>query len=142
MLLKPNMVIAGKECPHQAGVQDVATATLRCLRRNVPAAVPGIVFLSGGQEDRVGTAHLNAINRLPGPKPWRISFSYGRALQDHALETWHGKDENLAAGKPYTCGPGATVRPVSGDTRTRWRRRPPVPAVRHTAVRGATTEGP
>jgi fructose-bisphosphate aldolase, class I len=99
MLLKPNMVIAGKECPHQAGVQDVATATLRCLRRNVPAAVPGIVFLSGGQEDRVATAHLNAINRLPGPKPWRISFSYGRALQDHALETWHGEDENLEAGR-------------------------------------------
>ncbi|PWT87359.1 MAG: fructose-bisphosphate aldolase class I [Proteobacteria bacterium] len=99
MLLKPNMVIAGKECPHQASVQEVATATLRCLRRHVPAAVPGIVFLSGGQEDRVATAHLNAINRLPAPKPWKISFSYGRALQDTALEAWHGRDEGVKAGQ-------------------------------------------
>src|SRR4029453_2642091 len=99
MLLKPNMVIAGKECPHSTSVQEVATATLRCLRRHVPAAVPGIVFLSGGQEDRVATAHLDAINRLPGPKPWRISFSYGRALQDSALEAWHGREENLGAGR-------------------------------------------
>jgi fructose-bisphosphate aldolase class I len=76
-------------------VQEVATATLRCLLRNVPAAVPGIVFLSGGQSDRLATAHLNAINRLPGPKPWKLSFSYGRALQDAALEAWHGRDENL-----------------------------------------------
>lgn len=99
MLLKPNMVISGKECASQASVVEVAAATLRCLRRHVPAAVPGIVFLSGGQADRVATAHLNAINRLPGAKPWRISFSYGRALQDHALEAWHGRDENLAAGR-------------------------------------------
>lgn len=99
MLLKPNMVIAGKEWPRSASVQEVATATLRCLRRHVPAAVPGIVFLSGGQEDRAATAHLDAINRLPGPKPWRISFSYGRALQDHALEAWHGRGENLGAGR-------------------------------------------
>jgi fructose-bisphosphate aldolase, class I len=99
MLLKPNMVIAGKECTRQASVEDVATATLRCLRRHVPAAVPGIVFLSGGQSARLATAHLNAINRLPGPKPWKISFSYGRALQDPALEAWHGRDENLAAGQ-------------------------------------------
>ena len=99
MLLKPNMVISGKECANQASVVEVAAATLRCLRRHVPAAVPGIVFLSGGQADRVATAHLNAINRLPGAKPWRISFSYGRALQDHALEAWHGRDENLAAGR-------------------------------------------
>jgi fructose-bisphosphate aldolase class I len=99
MLLKPNMVISGKDCPVQASVQEVATATLRCLRRHVPAAVPGIVFLSGGQEDRVATAHLNAINRLPGPKPWKISFSYGRALQDWALEGWHGREENLKAGQ-------------------------------------------
>ena len=97
--LKPNMVIAGKECTRQASVEEVATATLRCLRRHVPAAVPGIVFLSGGQNARLATAHLNAINRLPGPKPWKISFSYGRALQDPALEAWHGRDENLAAGQ-------------------------------------------
>jgi fructose-bisphosphate aldolase class I len=99
MLLKPNMVLAGKGCPRQASVEEVATATLRCLRRHVPAAVPGIVFLSGGQSARLATAHLNAINRLPGPKPWKISFSYGRALQDPALEAWHGRDENLAAGQ-------------------------------------------
>jgi fructose-bisphosphate aldolase, class I len=99
MLLKPNMVIAGKECTRQASVEEVATATLRCLRRHVPAAVPGIVFLSGGQNARLATTHLNVINRLPGPKPWKVSFSYGRALQDPALEAWHGRDENLAAGQ-------------------------------------------
>jgi fructose-bisphosphate aldolase, class I len=99
MLLKPNMVVAGKDWPHPASVQEVATATLRCLRHHVPAAVPGIVFLSGGQDDRAATVHLDAINRLPGSKPWKISFSYGRALQDHALETWHGRQENLAAGR-------------------------------------------
>jgi len=97
MLLKPSMVIAGKVCPKQASVQEVATATLRCLRRHVPAAVPGIVFLSGGQPSVTATAHLDAINRLDGPKPWAISFSYGRALQDVALEAWHGKKENLKA---------------------------------------------
>jgi fructose-bisphosphate aldolase, class I len=99
MLLKPSMVIAGKDCGRQATVEEVATATLRCLRRHVPAAVPGIVFLSGGQKDRVATAHLNAINRLPGPKPWKISFSYGRALQDAAMADWHGRDENVKAGQ-------------------------------------------
>jgi fructose-bisphosphate aldolase, class I len=99
MLLKPSMVIAGKDCSRQASVQEVATATLRCLRRHVPAAVPGVVFLSGGQKDRLATAHLNAINRLPGPRPWKLSFSYGRALQDAALAAWHGRDENLTAGQ-------------------------------------------
>jgi fructose-bisphosphate aldolase class I len=99
MLLKPNMVVAGKGCDRQASAEDVATSTLRCLRRHVPAAVPGIVFLSGGQNPRLATTHLNAINRLPGAKPWKISFSYGRALQDPALEAWHGQDENLAAGR-------------------------------------------
>jgi fructose-bisphosphate aldolase class I len=99
MLLKPSMVIAGKDCSRQASVQEVATATLRCLRRHVPAAVPGIVFLSGGQKDKLATDHLNAINRLPGPKPWKLSFSYGRALQDAALEAWHGRDEDVKAGQ-------------------------------------------
>ena len=99
MLLKPSMVIAGKECSRPASVQEVATATLRCLRRHVPAAVPGIVFLSGGQKDKLATAHLNTINLLPGPKPWKLSFSYGRALQDAALEAWHGRDENVKAGQ-------------------------------------------
>jgi fructose-bisphosphate aldolase, class I len=99
MLLKPNMIVAGKACTRQAAVEEVATATLRCLCRHVPAAVPGIVFLSGGQSARLATAHLNAINRLPGPKPWKLSFSYGRALQDPALEAWRGRDENLTAGQ-------------------------------------------
>jgi fructose-bisphosphate aldolase class I len=99
MLLKPSMVIAGKDCSRQAPVGEVAAATLRCLRRHVPAAVPGIVFLSGGQKDKLATEHLNAINRLPGPKPWKLSFSYGRALQDAALEAWHGRDENVKAGQ-------------------------------------------
>jgi fructose-bisphosphate aldolase class I len=99
MLLKPNMVIAGKQCPQQASVEEVARATLRCLRRRVPAAVPGIVFLSGGQDYLTATAHLNAINRLDGPKPWKLGFSYGRALQDEALHAWHGKPENLQAGQ-------------------------------------------
>jgi fructose-bisphosphate aldolase, class I len=99
MLLKPNMVMPGKESSRRASVQEVAVATLRCFRRHVPVSVQGIVFLSGGQEERVATVHLNAINRLPGPKPWTITFSYGRALQDPALEAWHGLDENLKAGQ-------------------------------------------
>ena len=103
MLLKPNMVIAGKECTRQASVEEVAAATLGCLRRHVPAAVPGIVFLSGGQHARLATAHLNAINRLASPKPWKLSFSYGRALQDPALEAWHGRDEHFAAGQRAFC---------------------------------------
>ncbi len=95
MLLKPNMVVAGSECPQQAGVQDVAEATVRCLRNNVPAAVPGIVFLSGGQSDELATAHLDAMNRL-GPQPWQLSFSYGRALQAPALKAWKGDAANVA----------------------------------------------
>ena len=107
MLLKPNMVVAGKECDRQASVEEVATATLRCLRQHVPAAVPGIVFLSGGQNARLATAHLNAINRLPSPKPW---FSYGRALQDPALEAWHGQASRLStAGPDPTAGQGREV---------------------------------
>jgi fructose-bisphosphate aldolase class 1 len=98
-LLKPNMVVAATASPHPASLQQVATATLCCLRRHVPAAVPGIVFLSGGQDNRLATTHLNAINQLPGSKPWTISFSYGRALQDAALEAWRGRDENLEAGQ-------------------------------------------
>ena len=103
MLLKPNMVIAGKQCAQQASVDEVADATLSCLRRYVPAAVPGIVFLSGGQPARLATAHLNAINRIESTKPWKISFSYGRALQDPALEAWNGRDEYLAAGQRAFC---------------------------------------
>ena len=96
MLLKPNMVISGKLCPEQAEPEEVAAATIRCFERTVPAAVPGIVFLSGGQGDEQATANLDAINRR-GPHPWEVSFSYGRALQAPSLAAWKGKDENLAA---------------------------------------------
>ena len=89
----------GKECAQQASVEQVADATLNCLRRHVPAAVPGIVFLSGGQHARSATTHLNAINRLHSRKPWKISVSDGRALQDPALEAWHGRDDQLPAGQ-------------------------------------------
>jgi fructose-bisphosphate aldolase class I len=99
MLLKPNMVISGKKCAQQASVQEVAIATVRCLSRHVPAAVPGIVFLSGGQNHLVATQHLSAINQIDGPKPWKLSFSYGRALQDEALRVWQGKNENLKGGQ-------------------------------------------
>jgi fructose-bisphosphate aldolase class I len=99
MLLKPNMVISGMKCAEQASVKGVALATVRCLSRHVPAAVPGVVFLSGGQNHLVATAHLSAINQLEGPKPWKLSFSYGRALQDEALKAWQGKNENLKAGQ-------------------------------------------
>jgi len=97
MLLKPNMVVPGRDCPRQASAEEVASATLRCLLRHVPPAVPGVVFLSGGQRDVLATQHLDAINRAAGPTPWKLSFSYGRALQDAALATWHGKPENVAA---------------------------------------------
>ena len=92
MLLKPNMVISGTGCPGQAGVGEVAERTLRCLRRHVPVAVPGIVFLSGGQSDTTATEHLNAMNA--GTHPWKLSFSYGRALQDLALKRWNGAADN------------------------------------------------
>ncbi len=98
-LLKPNMVISGKDCPEQADVEEVARRTLRCLKRTVPAAVPGIVFLSGGQSDEAATLHLNAMNKLGRDVPWKLSFSYGRALQAAPLKAWGGKAENLAAGQ-------------------------------------------
>jgi fructose-bisphosphate aldolase class I len=94
-LLKPNMVVSGKKCKTQASVDQVAELTVRCLKNTVPPAVPGIVFLSGGQSDQLATAHLDAINRL-GPLPWEVSFSYGRALQAPALDAWAGKRDNVA----------------------------------------------
>jgi len=93
MLLKPSMVVAGKEQARQAQVDEVATQTVRILRRSVPAAVPGIFFLSGGQTPAEASAHLDAINRL-GPQPWALSFSYGRALQDPVLHAWKGQAAN------------------------------------------------
>ncbi len=90
MLLKPNMVISGKEAPEQAGVAEVAQATVECLLRTVPAAVPGIVFLSGGQTDLQATQHLNAMNSMFEGLPWELSFSYARALQGRPMEVWGG----------------------------------------------------
>jgi fructose-bisphosphate aldolase, class I len=97
MLLKPNMVISGTSCPAPAAPEAVAAATLRCLRRHAPAAVPGIVFLSGGQDPVAATLHLSLINQQPDTKPWRLTFSYGRALQDEALTAWKGRDANVAS---------------------------------------------
>ncbi|GIX34376.1 MAG: putative fructose-bisphosphate aldolase class 1 [Lysobacteraceae bacterium] len=86
-ILKASMVISGKDCPQQATVEEVAEMTLRCLKATVPALLPGIVFLSGGQSDEAATAHLDAMNRM-GPHPWPLSFSYGRAMQQAALKLW------------------------------------------------------
>ena len=96
MLLKPNMVLAGFRSKQRPSVEEVAERTVACLKAHVPAAVPGIAFLSGGQSDEEATAHLSAMNKL-GPLPWRLTFSYGRALQTAALLTWNGKAENVAA---------------------------------------------
>jgi fructose-bisphosphate aldolase class I len=93
ILLKPNMVIPGKRCATQASVVEVARMTMGCLRRHAPAAVPGIVFLSGGQDHLLATVHLSAINAVEGPKPWALTYSYGRALQDEALRIWRGRPE-------------------------------------------------
>ncbi len=96
MVLKPNMVLSGYDCPQQADVEEVAQRTVACLRRAVPAAVPGVAFLSGGQSDKRATAHLNAMNRLlDGNHPWHLTFSFGRALQAPALKAWQGKTENV-----------------------------------------------
>ena len=94
MLLKPNMVLSGSLCPEQASVNEVAEATVRCFRRHVPPAVPGIVFLSGGQSPQLATERLNAMNLL-GDHPWELSFSYGRALQEPVLQAWRGREENV-----------------------------------------------
>ena len=98
MLLKPNMVLSGYDSSEQAGDQQVAELTLKCFLRHVPSAVPGIVFLSGGQSDEDATARLNTMN-AKGPHPWELSFSYGRALQAPALKAWGGESANLPAGQ-------------------------------------------
>jgi fructose-bisphosphate aldolase, class I len=95
-ILKPNMVISGQDARDRAAPQQVAEATLQIMRRHVPAAVPGIVFLSGGQSEAEATQHLSVMNRLGGV-PWELSFSYGRALQQTALRTWGGRPDNVAA---------------------------------------------
>jgi len=97
IVLKPNMVVAGKDCTEQASAEEVAAATVRVLRRCVPAAVPGINFLSGGLSPQQATANLNAINAGFPDEPWLLSFSYGRALQQPVLQAWQGRTENVAA---------------------------------------------
>jgi fructose-bisphosphate aldolase, class I len=98
MILKPNMAVAGKKSARQASIEEVAEKTVRLLKNCVPAAVPGIAFLSGGQSDEQATAHLDAMNRIGG-LPWRLTFSYGRALQAAPQKAWSGKSENVAAGQ-------------------------------------------
>ncbi len=94
MVLKPNMVLSGYDCETQASVDEVAEMTVECFMNTVPAAVPGIAFLSGGQSDELATAHLNAMNKIDGT-PWNLTFSYGRALQAPALQAWGGNEENI-----------------------------------------------
>jgi fructose-bisphosphate aldolase class I len=98
MILKPNMVVSGKKSAKQAGIDEVAEKTVRLLKNCVPSAVPGIAFLSGGQSDEEATAHLDAMNRIGG-LPWKLTFSYGRALQSAPQKAWSGKGENVAAGQ-------------------------------------------
>jgi len=98
MILKPNMVVPGKKSPKQASAEEIAEKTIRMLKSCVPAAVPGIAFLSGGQSDEDATAHLNAMNRTLG-LPWPLTFSYGRALQAAPQQAWSGKPENVTAGQ-------------------------------------------
>lgn len=99
LLLKPNMVLSGKDCPKQATPEEVAQTTVRCLNRTVPAAVPGIVFLSGGQSNEIATANLNAMNAMDDTHPWQLSFSYGRALQEPPLKAWRGDAANVEKAK-------------------------------------------
>jgi fructose-bisphosphate aldolase class I len=96
MILKPNMVISGKKNANRAGVDEVAEKTIAALKATVPAAVPGIAYLSGGQSDEEATAHLGAMNRIGG-FPWKMTYSYGRALQAAPQKAWAGKKENVAA---------------------------------------------
>ncbi len=98
-ILKVNMVVSGKQCPSQAGVQEVAEMTVRCLLNAVPASLPGIVFLSGGQSPELATAHLNAMNASNDNLPWPLSFSYGRALQEPCIKAWAGKEANVDAAR-------------------------------------------
>jgi fructose-bisphosphate aldolase class I len=124
-LLKPNMVLSGKGCANQASTQSIAEATLRCLRRSVPAALPGIVFLSGGQTPTQATERLSAMNAM-GPQPWELSFSYGRALQEPALSAWRGSAANAAAAQQALshrarCNSAARQGKYSAEMEKEWR---------------------
>jgi len=114
-LLKPNMVVSGTENNYQAPIEEVAEKTLQCLKSSVPDELPGIVFLSGGQSDLDATAHLDAMNKIGGFK-WKLSFSYGRALQQAALKTWAGEDDNLeAAQKAFSHRAVMNMRAARGE---------------------------
>jgi fructose-bisphosphate aldolase class I len=98
MILKPNMVIPGLQCPKQATVIEVADATIKCFLQSVPAAVAGVAFLSGGQSGKLATAHLNAMHvKYKSKLPWALTFSFARAIQQPAMQIWNGKDENISA---------------------------------------------
>jgi fructose-bisphosphate aldolase class I len=99
MLLKPNMIVPAKQAAQQVSVEEVAQATVRSLRRHVAAAIPEIVFLSGGQDHLTANLHLNAINQFDQSSPWKLTFSFGRALQDESLKAWQGKPANIASGQ-------------------------------------------
>jgi fructose-bisphosphate aldolase class I len=104
MILKPNMVLPGLTCPKQEDVNEVADATVRCLLRAVPAAVPGIAFLSGGQSGELASARLNAMNlRFKSRVPWALAFSFARAIQQPALELWQGQQANVSAAQQALC---------------------------------------
>ena len=117
------MVISGKQCSVQANVEKVAEQTVRCLLKNVPAELPGIVFLSGGQSAELATAHLNAMNANNPDLPWPLSFSYGRALQEPCLNAWGGKESNLSAAQKALlhrekCNSLACIGTYSADMET------------------------
>ena len=103
MVLKPSMVISGLDCPKQASVKEVAEKTVECLLKNLPENLAGVAFLSGGQSSELATAHLNAMNAMHRALPWPLTFSYARALQQSAMETWLGKSENVAAAQKLLC---------------------------------------
>lgn len=115
MLLKTGMVLSGAGCPQQADDATIAQATLRCLRRTTPTAVPGVVFLSGGQSEEAATKRLDAISRA-GAGPWAVTFSYGRALQDSALAAWAGKAESVAVGQEALLMRARANRAAAGGT--------------------------
>jgi fructose-bisphosphate aldolase, class I len=119
MILKPSMVISGANCPEQASVERVAEMTVRCLHNNVPESVPGIAFLSGGQSNELATAHLNLINaKYAAQCPWTITFSYARAIQQPALDYWHGDDANIPTAQQLCCIARNLIAPlVKGNIR-------------------------
>ena len=124
MILKPNMVVSGMASAKQATVDEVADATVNCLLRTVPPAVPVVAFLSGGQSAEQASAHLNSMNvRYKSRAPWALTFSYARAIQQPAMEMWKGDDANVDAGAKGSVSPGqdATGPRVAGNTAQRWR---------------------